>query len=89
MKGAVGSLCVALALSICVVWLLDGCAGAVKDAAEASYTAELLRCVDEAGSKAASQACRAAVDAKYRVDAAHDAALSARVTEGGSDASGD
>lgn len=51
----------------------DAATKAAKVAVEATYTAELVRCVDKATTLAESKACRAQVDAKFGVDGGSDA----------------
>lgn len=61
-------------MAVAIAALTNVCAGcgaqaAQQDAARASYATELQLCVADAGSRAAADACRAAVDARYGVDA--------------------
>ena len=51
-------------LAIVCARLTVGCAGG---AAEATYTADLLRCVDKAETLAESRACRRHVDGNYGI----------------------
>lgn len=69
LKGALALLFLIAGITIVVMLVLSvyGCAAA-GPAYEAAYTAELLQCVDEAGTKEASRECRKAVDAKWHVD---------------------
>lgn len=60
-------LVVGLALQFCDL----GCASApaaTPAAAEASYTAQQLKCIDDSNTREESRACRAAVDKRWGVD---------------------
>ena len=46
-----------------------GAQAAQQDAVRASYATDIELCVSDAGSRAQADACRAAVDARYGVDA--------------------
>ena len=46
-----------------------GATAAQQDAVRAGYATDLQLCVADAGSRADADACRAAVDARYGVDA--------------------
>ena len=46
-----------------------GAQAAQQDAVRASYATDLQLCVADAGSRAEADRCRAAVDARYGVDA--------------------
>ncbi len=52
-------------LLLVALFLVAKCTGCVAGAAEAAYTAALVRCVDKAETLSESRACRSAVDAKW------------------------
>lgn len=56
----------ALVLAACA--LVPSCLKPSPASSEAAYTAEQLRCVDQAPSREASRACRAEVDRRWGVD---------------------
>lgn len=60
-------------LALCGTVLLC-CAGPGKAAAEASFTAEHLACVDKAKTREESRVCRALVDLRWGIDGGRDAA---------------
>lgn len=63
----VAALTVATVVMLGAAWCVEGCVAA-KPAAETAYLAEQILCIDEAETKAAADACRNAVKAKWAKD---------------------
>lgn len=58
-------LAAAVVLVCTSLYAFGQCTGCAAGAAEASYTAALLRCVDKSETLAESKACRSGVDAQF------------------------